>query len=562
MIGGLVSRTSLACATTLGFALIFWPLSALAADTGSKSKSALGGDCCADLEERVAELELTTVRKGNRKVSLELSGWVDKILLFWNDGKQSDIYVADNNFASTRFRMKGVGQMAPDWKAGFLMEYEFRDSSSNLVDQLTEQNRNIETALRIRQENFFIENATFGRVTLGMQNTATKDLTLINLGGGFSNTENYHATSFYIRDNTLPTSSWFNTTTNTFVTTGPTSGALPNSTRTVAPTITSTNNTITVTGPGGEVSTGTNTVRTIAAYSVGGLVWNNLSNALDSQRQEVIRYDSPIICGFIASFAWGQNDFWDAALRYQKEFDTIRVAGGVGYQWWGERSLTQGAPWAANAIFFGSDQTNQPNTAAGPSGGVASSQLISNSSNSFGGTRYRVNSRIEVVEGNLSAMHLPTGLYGTIVGGIRHIENSPVEALNQDAAYWYTQVGITKRIFEVGASTIYAEYGNFDDFGSVAVYFQIWNAENGNTLSTTRIRDSNVDRFGIGVTQAFDGAAMEIYGNYLHFNANITTSTSYVTSATGAPATTGFNNTERRAPEDWDAFYTGARLKF
>ncbi len=29
----------------------------------------LGGDCCADLEERIAELEATTARKGNRKVS-------------------------------------------------------------------------------------------------------------------------------------------------------------------------------------------------------------------------------------------------------------------------------------------------------------------------------------------------------------------------------------------------------------------------------------------------------------------------------------------------------------
>jgi len=32
----------------------------------------LGGDCCADLEERVAELEATTVRKGNKKVSVTL----------------------------------------------------------------------------------------------------------------------------------------------------------------------------------------------------------------------------------------------------------------------------------------------------------------------------------------------------------------------------------------------------------------------------------------------------------------------------------------------------------
>lgn len=38
----------------------------------------LGGDCYADLEERVAELEATTARKGNRKVSLEVSGQVTK----------------------------------------------------------------------------------------------------------------------------------------------------------------------------------------------------------------------------------------------------------------------------------------------------------------------------------------------------------------------------------------------------------------------------------------------------------------------------------------------------
>ena len=28
----------------------------------------LGGNCCSDLEERIAELEATTARKGNRKV--------------------------------------------------------------------------------------------------------------------------------------------------------------------------------------------------------------------------------------------------------------------------------------------------------------------------------------------------------------------------------------------------------------------------------------------------------------------------------------------------------------
>jgi hypothetical protein len=34
----------------------------------------LGGDCCADLEDRVAELEATTVRMGNKKVSVQIYG--------------------------------------------------------------------------------------------------------------------------------------------------------------------------------------------------------------------------------------------------------------------------------------------------------------------------------------------------------------------------------------------------------------------------------------------------------------------------------------------------------
>jgi hypothetical protein len=46
------------------------------------AKSAdLGGSCCADLEERVAELEASVARKGNRKVSLTISGHVNQAML-------------------------------------------------------------------------------------------------------------------------------------------------------------------------------------------------------------------------------------------------------------------------------------------------------------------------------------------------------------------------------------------------------------------------------------------------------------------------------------------------
>ncbi len=53
----------------------------------------LGGDCCADLEDRVAELEATTVRKGNKKVSVTLYGQVNRPALFWDNGAETNAYV-------------------------------------------------------------------------------------------------------------------------------------------------------------------------------------------------------------------------------------------------------------------------------------------------------------------------------------------------------------------------------------------------------------------------------------------------------------------------------------
>ena len=58
MYGGVGGRAN--WALVLGAVGLFAATPAVSAD--------LGGDCCADLEERVAELEATTARKGNRKV--------------------------------------------------------------------------------------------------------------------------------------------------------------------------------------------------------------------------------------------------------------------------------------------------------------------------------------------------------------------------------------------------------------------------------------------------------------------------------------------------------------
>ena len=68
----------------------------------------LGGTCCDDLEDRVAELEATTARKGNRVVSLQVFGQVNKALMVWDDGIDSDVFIVDNDYSGSRAGFKGT----------------------------------------------------------------------------------------------------------------------------------------------------------------------------------------------------------------------------------------------------------------------------------------------------------------------------------------------------------------------------------------------------------------------------------------------------------------------
>jgi hypothetical protein len=104
MFGGLTKTSSrIAIAAALGMTLGGFVMSSHPAKAAD-----LGGDCCADLEERVAELEATTVRKGNKKVSVTLSGWVVKYADWWDDGQEQNVYVGDKHTTlSSHFQLAG-----------------------------------------------------------------------------------------------------------------------------------------------------------------------------------------------------------------------------------------------------------------------------------------------------------------------------------------------------------------------------------------------------------------------------------------------------------------------
>jgi hypothetical protein len=85
----------------LAIAAMFCAIGGMPGVGGQAEAADLGGDCCADLEERVAELEATTVRKGNKKVKVELYGRVNRVINFWDDGAEQNAYVENNSYSSS-----------------------------------------------------------------------------------------------------------------------------------------------------------------------------------------------------------------------------------------------------------------------------------------------------------------------------------------------------------------------------------------------------------------------------------------------------------------------------
>ena len=235
----------------------------------------LGGSCCADLEERVAELEATTARKGNRKVSLKVSGWVNKLLLFWDDGEDSDAYVTDSGNSSSRFRFTGSGKISSDLSAGFKVEIEFDTAESSSVNQLDDDGDSTNGALDLRNAEWWIKSKQLGKLTMGQGSTATDNLILLELGGtGVISSPTFSVgRGFFLRDSAT--------------------GALANRKWT-------------------DVVSGT-----------GGL--------FDTTRRDHIRYDTPSIAGFVLSAAWGEDDFWDVALSYKGKSKDFVYAARVGY---------------------------------------------------------------------------------------------------------------------------------------------------------------------------------------------------------------------------------------
>src|SRR5215470_5096327 len=196
MLGGLWKSTSSAA--------LFAALGLFAVGGGVSSAKAadLGGDCCADLEERVAELEATSARKGNRKVSLTVTGQVMTALMGWDDGKDRGFYpgVDVPTVGGSYFAFTGDAKINPNLTAGFNITIGLDtggrshqvskaddDGQPNVGSANSAQqglyNGGYDSFIVLTLANWYLDDKRFGRITVGRINTATAGITGIDLGG-------------------------------------------------------------------------------------------------------------------------------------------------------------------------------------------------------------------------------------------------------------------------------------------------------------------------------------------------------------------------------------------
>ncbi|MEQ1614670.1 MAG: hypothetical protein ABL904_18140 [Hyphomicrobiaceae bacterium] len=414
----------------------------------------LGGNCCADLEERVAELEATTARKGNRKVKLTVSGQVNEALMFWDDGKETNAYIVSNNMSRTRFRFVGDAKINSDWSAGYLLEIGVRYANSGNRNQNTSNAGGESNSLDIRHSAWWIDSKQLGRIWVGQTSTATDGITEINLANAITGGIDASAWQggFFLRNNdgSLNSRKW---------------------------------NDVTPSQAG--------------AWGVG-----------EGDRNNVVKYVSPTFAGFTVQAAWGEDDQWDAALRYAGEFSGIRVAAGAGY-----RQINDN---------FGKSGADGPRCA--DNGGGVSSAVDCNSIGLSG-----------------SVMHVATGLY--VHGAWGQLEDKNRKPLlgafaKDKETSWYLQAGIEQNFFGIGKTTLFGEYGNYEAGSGLTA--------NGAGYNGFISADTTV--WGIGLTQGIDAAAMDLYVGYKHFDTDIV----------GLPA----GATNVKGKQEFDAVVMGGIIRF
>ena len=111
------------------------------------------------------------VKSGKDKVSLSVSGQVNRMLLYASDGRDSRVFHADNDQSSTRVRFKGKAKLDDEWSASATFEAELESNSSGKVK--IDANIEKDVSLKERKLELFFKSKRLGKLSLGQGSTAS-----------------------------------------------------------------------------------------------------------------------------------------------------------------------------------------------------------------------------------------------------------------------------------------------------------------------------------------------------------------------------------------------------
>lgn len=398
----------------------------IAAGMSTAARAAdLGGNCCADLEERIAELEATTARKGNRKVSLTVSGYVAQEVTWWDDGGESNVYLHGlGPTQASHVKFTGEAKISPGWTAGYAIRIQNlsdnpfgRNASTGAA--MNQSSPDYNQGLNVQMSYWYVQSKDFGKVSIGRQANAAKSAAMFTDQSGTQIFDNYTFLSgfpqFIIRS-------------------------------------------------GGNLTPASLTWGQLGfCYSQG----SPLGGDCDGLVMNAVRYDSPVFAGFSASASWGEDDDWEVAARYSGQLNGFKVSLGVGY----------------------SENTAENIAVALPAGSKKDSRF------------FQAGGYVE---------HMATGLF--VHGAYGREDNSntllPGGVTPPDSNHWYVKSGVRQKWTPLGATIVYGDFAEYNDQlgpGALAL---------GATSST-------LHRYGGGIAQEIDAAAMTVYLKYQHYDADV-----------------------------------------
>ncbi len=398
----------------------------IAAGMSTAARAAdLGGNCCADLEERIAELEATTARKGNRKVSLTVSGYVAQEVTWWDDGGESNVYLHGlGPTQASHVKFTGEAKISPGWTAGYAIRIQNlsdnpfgRNASTGAA--MNQSSPDYNQGLNVQMSYWYVQSKDLGKVSIGRQANAAKSAAMFTDQSGTQIFDNYTFLSgfpqFIIRS-------------------------------------------------GGNLTPASLTWGQLGfCYSQG----SPLGGDCDGLVMNAVRYDSPLFAGFSASASWGEDDDWEVAARYSGQLSGFKVSLGVGY----------------------SENTAENIAVALPAGSKKDSRF------------FQAGGYVE---------HMATGLF--VHGAYGREDNSntllPGGVTPPDSNHWYVKSGIRKKWTPLGATIVYGDFAEYNDQlgpGALAL---------GATSST-------LHRYGGGIAQEIDAAAMTVYLKYQRYDADV-----------------------------------------